>query len=562
MPVPLPCANTSAYSPKLLLSAVQRAHPYFKGYHQQDAHELFIRLIGTLEDEEDAHIKQRLEQEEEEEEEWASKTEENAAPAEGKGGGEKEEGGASAGASVSGSDIAEVSVGNATVKRGENGARQASIDTDGPSTSASGGEGFVSADADNSGDAPMQVGVVAMPGADGGRSALDKDLEGVREENEDGETKVLDRKAEGLKGAPGELAANEGAGTGESKTPPADNHSSTPKTACTATGNNTELAIAHDEGDATTAAVEARGDEVASHDALAGSLGKSESIRADPDVNLMATFENGAGSDGADGLRMDGAESDHHDGVTPPSTGAESKVLTASVVVNGNDGRAESLESRNKRKSGSGRACGDDRETSTDDGETTDAGDYEDEDDENGRVSDIAAAAATPPLPPPRLTSPPPSRADPLALSSAEDVAAVEETEEENDGGAPAYMPMAPAFPTRAAVTEVFGGSLCSVVTCSGCGERSFSMEPTMCLSLGIPLNKTAQEHLKNRRKSNTAAGHRVSSTSATGEGGPGGSAASERQENASDTLPPGFQLGAKAKRKVNQSPAAHQSCP
>ncbi|CAM9879024.1 unnamed protein product, partial [Hapterophycus canaliculatus] len=34
-----------AYNPKALLTAVQRAHPSFRGYYQHDAHELFMRLL-------------------------------------------------------------------------------------------------------------------------------------------------------------------------------------------------------------------------------------------------------------------------------------------------------------------------------------------------------------------------------------------------------------------------------------------------------------------------------------------------------------------------------------
>ena len=40
-----------AYSPKALLAAIQCAHPLFRGSHQQDAHELFMYLVGSLEDE-------------------------------------------------------------------------------------------------------------------------------------------------------------------------------------------------------------------------------------------------------------------------------------------------------------------------------------------------------------------------------------------------------------------------------------------------------------------------------------------------------------------------------
>lgn len=63
-----PVRRCRSYSPTALLSAVRKAHPSFKGSHQQDAHEFFMRLLGTLEDEEDAYIKRRLEEEEKEKE--------------------------------------------------------------------------------------------------------------------------------------------------------------------------------------------------------------------------------------------------------------------------------------------------------------------------------------------------------------------------------------------------------------------------------------------------------------------------------------------------------------
>ena len=46
----------------------------------------------------------------------------------------------------------------------------------------------------------------------------------------------------------------------------------------------------------------------------------------------------------------------------------------------------------------------------------------------------------------------------------------------------------------RTAVTEVFGGMMRLVVTCSTCAARSFSTEPTMCLSLHIPKKKFVSE--------------------------------------------------------------------
>ncbi|CBJ30704.1 ubiquitin carboxyl-terminal hydrolase 2 [Ectocarpus siliculosus] len=65
-----------AYSPKTLLSALQRVHPSFRGYYQHDAHEMFMRLVGTLEDEEDSFIKKRRQEEREAEEEEDEEEEE------------------------------------------------------------------------------------------------------------------------------------------------------------------------------------------------------------------------------------------------------------------------------------------------------------------------------------------------------------------------------------------------------------------------------------------------------------------------------------------------------
>ena len=55
------------------------------------------------------------------------------------------------------------------------------------------------------------------------------------------------------------------------------------------------------------------------------------------------------------------------------------------------------------------------------------------------------------------------------------------------------------------AVTEVFGGMMCSVVTCSTCAARSFSTKPTMCLSLQIPKKFVSEKGRQAKESAETA---------------------------------------------------------
>lgn len=97
----------------------------------------------------------------------------------------------------------------------------------------------------------------------------------------------------------------------------------------------------------------------------------------------------------------------------------------------------------------------------------------------------------------------------------------------------------------RAAVTEVFGGSLCSVVTCQSCRARSFSTEPTICLSLVIP-SRSGGSHTRGGAEAgrgSTATGSRK------GEG-----KAKDRRAKAlaaSGGRPKAPELSAKERRKV-----------
>lgn len=222
-------------------------------------------------------------------------------------------------------------------------------------------------------------------------------------------------------------------------------------------------------------------------------------------------------------------------------------------------------ESDSQQCGGGGGGAIADAETSTDDGETTDAGDHDDEGDDEADGAPISSPSR----------SLPGSSADPAGT----DVAAVGTTkEEEKDERKDIVAAVAPAFPQRAAVTDVFGGTMCSVVTCSSCGGRSFCTEPTICLSLEIPmkpkaLSKTALAFIAKKKaaaavKAAAASVETAESDTTTvdstcaAERQPSSASSNDQEDNSvSDPAPgeekadeaEGFQLSAKEKKKVGR---------
>ena len=225
-------------------------------------------------------------------------------------------------------------------------------------------------------------------------------------------------------------------------------------------------------------------------------------------------------------------------------------------------------ESQRCSGGGGGGSCGvnADADTSTDDGETTDAGDHDDDDDDD--EVDGAAVRFTPP-------PPPDSSAEPVGTGLAAVVTQKEEKDDRQDIAA-----VAPAVPQLAAVTEVFGGTMCSVVTCSSCGGRSFCTEPTICLSLEIPMKPrspsetalafiakkkaaaAAKAAAANAETEDSEPGTTTADGTCTADGQPSpasGDVADQSvtgaalgEETAGEVE--GFQLSAKEKRKVRQS--------
>lgn len=227
----------------------------------------------------------------------------------------------------------------------------------------------------------------------------------------------------------------------------------------------------------------------------------------------------------------------------------------------------EAMENDSQRCSGVGRVNAD-ADTSTDDGETTDAGDHDDDDDDE--VDGAAVSSASRP--------PPGSSAGPVGTGVSSAVEAPKEEEKDDREDAVAAVP--PAVPQRAAVTEVFGGTMCSVVTCSSCGGRSFCTEPTICLSLEIPLkpkalSTTALAFIAKKKAAAAAkaaaasaetadaeSGTTTADSTSTAEGRPSPASSNDLADE-SVTEPylgeekadevEGFQLSAKEKRKVRQ---------
>eukprot|EP00752_Nemacystus_decipiens_P017490 g15681.t1 len=483
------------YSPKALLSAVQRAHPSFRGFHQQDAHELFMRLVGTLEDEEDSCIKKRRQEEEEAQD--ARREEEGV---NGSAGSTSNEGG-----EVSPADS---TTGGTLVSTPES----QSPEEDGK-TCAGDDEGACGAHGENDG-------ALATPG--------------VEKEGPD----VL--ASERLTRRPSSLAGL-----------------SVPK--------------------AISVLVPASGDKQETSDSSNGAA-STNPLCDRGEAELSTTGGETCERNGSPkGHAVDGKSSD--DAGTEPAEAAGAGGEDEEVVVVKTDYVPTGISSANEkgmvkndsmRCSRGGGGVNADADSTTDDGETTDAGDHDDDDDDDEGDDDMDGAAFSSPS-----RSPPGPSAEPAESDSA-GVGAPKE--KETDGNEEIVAAVAPVVPQRAAVTEVFGGTMCSVVTCSSCGGRSFCTEPTICLSLEIPmkpkaLSKAALAFIAKKKAAAAAkaaaasaeavdpeSGKTTTDGTSTAAGQPSPSPLADKAdesvtepalgEEKADELE-GFQLSAKEKRKV-----------
>lgn len=565
---PHPCQKKitrRTYSPKALLSAVQRAHPSFKGMHQQDAHELFMRLLGTLEDEEEAEIKRRLREAEkerlEEQEEQRQRKADTEAARSRKGretnvdGCNKNADGCRKNAhgccNISGDD-----------EGAEDGDRVNSV-VSGEVISGDRHNGCVVQDMGSSETANDYAGILSGQdggdGCEGGGSGVDEEA----------------YRSNGLK---------EGDGI-------ADARGAVLPVECTEKERSCILKTAADSAVLLSAATELAQEEGGQN--CSGAVGNPQ---------LIASVANGDSKVTVAGHTV------------PVVIEGDEPLREACVDSPGGREGSAMFKQRRSDHGGSG-------ETTTDDGETTDAGDHDDEDDHgnvtvngnvngsvdgkvdgNGNVTgngigdvyssangsnggdsnhrneSVGTASLSPEPPPiPPLPSPPrvpsPSACEPCRSCRPEAEGQDKTTREEtSQRTADSEKPVAkPILPTRPAVTEVFGGMMCSVVTCDACNGRSFSTEPTVCLSLEIPikkrpLSKTAQAFIAKQKAAKAAAAAAASDSPPGAESEPSSAFSSEKADDVGNStndpsqkpspskpeqLLPGFELSAKARRKV-----------
>lgn len=210
---------------------------------------------------------------------------------------------------------------------------------------------------------------------------------------------------------------------------------------------------------------------------------------------------------GCEGETNNSAVSKHK--ASRAATGSVATAACTDVATQGEEmlvaaGAAASSRSVRTEYSASRRDIGD---VETDDeGATTDEGD---QNDYGSGAEGVPTAAAAPASVSAATDCPPPSADAPAknlparASNRAQDEEKHHEEQEAEKEGVECVkrentMPSekvepgartAP-IPRGSAVIEVFGGSLCSVVTCGSCCARSFSTEPTVCLSLEIPMQK------------------------------------------------------------------------
>lgn len=582
------------YGPSSLLSAVQRAHPSFRGNHQQDAHELFMHLLGTLEDEEDAYIKRRLEDEKEEEEEESKHAlhykEENVKDC--AMGGDKSNAKIE-GKSCRGGEL-EVSSGGTQAASGSiepPNNHITTISAVSAECSATEGKGKKSSGDSVVNDSPDEelkasglndIGCVRGGGDRGGedticdsRRALSAKSNGVRADAEGDVASEAWTSSSSL--APGIAPTAAGDDVSPSQESRGLSSSSSQDEEATSTDSFlTQTNESSDEAPAGAVGTTATG--ISKKQGTAA----TKNVPTDSTVSATVVGENGAVKLENDLETATGESSScqtprKHGGTAaqPPKhcDGLEGK-MSVSEALPGTRPEVSSVMNRAKKKdiSTCGVIEGRNEETATDDeGETTDEGDADGDDNTGHGVNDTTTTAAAS-RPATGASPPPPVSGLVVPASTAEvAVAAValsenkkkysKEGEEEEKAKGEEKRKERMAIPSRAAITEVFGGSLCSVVTCGSCRARSFNTEPTICLSLEIPLKKNAHHHAwkaaastaTNAKSSSKSA--KSSSKASAGEKAAGQSGkrpTADQLEGVKGPLP-GFEFSAKEKRRVRR---------
>ena len=547
-----------------------------------------MRLVGTLEDEEDAHIKKRLKEEKEEEakaEEATAAVGVKEAGAGGRGGvveGGNDGGGSGEKTIETLQNAARGNGGSVKSRGGANGSEKEEkvgilspepIESSAARAAASGPGGSAGDATESEGASRVGGGALATVGEEGGRSAALANGIGNGIANGVKEAAKAPGRG-GLLFEAGSIA--KGGGGGGGRWPSVGNAASGALAEACGDGSS----CGNGDGDGPVDGLPCSGggvDKGATAAKNACTFIKAEGVGEGTEgaaaAKLPGASGSGAGKCDAKGL-MDGSNGDGSPTAAPPlrvaMAGSTEAARAADVDSGTRKGKGTGEEAllsagggngapREKRvgssagggKRGRGVSCDSEVETSTDDGETTDAGDHDDDDVVDGSRADGCAVDAAPlslPHPPPPLPPPTPTGLSTEASAGGRIGATEQQKQEEGEEGGegeeedtkqgtgmdavsvtppPRPLPLPPpTLPKRAAITEVFGGVMCSVVTCSRCGGRSFSTEPTICLSLEIPLKKSplserAQAYLaKNRvRAAGAPAGTAAAVIAATGAG-------------------------------------------
>lgn len=529
----------------------------FKGTFQQDAHELFLHLLGTLEDEEDEYIRRLLKEAEDEKTGKGDRNQDNGANGVdgGNGNGSNSDGGGGKG---SDGGVNTSRVGDAAEASDEGIERCPSSSGE---TSADSATPIGSASSEQSGNGNNETTSTAFNTA---RSREDSDEAAAS----DVDTAIVPATTNGTIVEDSSCRPDGPSGKSDSALDSAGGENNAINSADAANLVDTE-----GEGTIKVTATTPSTADMASSSQMNGASSSinpptgNENSKAQSSV-LPSPEENSEGgqlvvpaiaADSA-GPRPNGAPGTHEDGPAECEREPDSsplpkhKASTMEAAAAGEAGTAPGFDvaaqreevsiatqksrsartdssasrgkSSNKRCPAVGR--GDGGEAYTDDeGETTDEGDQDDDDGSSAEGATIAAAAAA------------------GASEPGEDEAKKHEKQEGEEGvmreekmRGEKVVPGASAtpFPRRSAVIEVFGGSLCSVVTCGSCRARSFSTEPTVCLSLEIPVQK--------KPASSPAAARKAAAEAKQAE-------ANRKQSGGKQVGLADFELNAKEKRKV-----------
>lgn len=577
------------YNPLVLLQAVQRVHPTFKGKYQQDAHELFLHLLGTLEDEEDEYNRRHLKKAKIEDVSTGKdhpQQEKGAAASDvGAGGGAGEDsigggdGSRSGGGAVdddevntsrTGDDVADAS--DEGSARSPSSSGETSVDSATPAASTASEEGAngssetaslgsdTARSREHSSEAvAADVDAVALPAG----STATPTLEGCSRRSEDGPSAQV-------AGTPDLEAGDEGfRSAGDPDCSVIAPKEGTAKVIAGSTmtsllSPSTKLLAGYQSPNTPSIYLSSPGKEDPAGGQLVPSI-TADSVTRPPNPVSEITHD--------DRLAPFGRETD--DSVLTEQEAADTTKTAATVRASdvGTQGRppsfgektadskrsthmTESSDSRCKRTSSKDDpSVGQDGDEESgagtdDDGETTDEGNHEDDDGsgtERVTASATAAAAATDALGRPLSQARGVESSSEATGGSREDSEQEHEKQEE-EGVSRAKIAQgervvqgegegttAPIL-RKSAVAEVFGGQLCSVVTCGRCSARSFSTEPTVCLNLEIPVQKKVATSTTALRKA--AADAKQAAINRKGSTG--------RLAGLAD-----FELSAKEKRKV-----------